>query len=136
MHPCFLQPPPTAYTPPTRNQERADDLAAREGGLEAWKAQFKAEAVRQIAERERLLTEWQARLDRRGGELEEAQRAAEVRFGGGALVGETSAVGCGCRGALQLPGNSAPVCSMQGAARCMPATCCMFSVNATYPTFA
>ena len=33
----------------------------------------------QIAERERLLTEWQARLDRKGAELEEAQRAAEVR---------------------------------------------------------
>lgn len=35
----------------------------------------------QIAERERLLTEWQARLDRKGAELEEAQRAAEVRGG-------------------------------------------------------
>jgi hypothetical protein len=48
--------------------------------LEAWKAQFKSEAVRQIAERERLLTEWQARLDRRQAEIDEGLRAAEVRW--------------------------------------------------------
>lgn len=36
--------------------------------------------MRQIAERERLLTEWQARLDRRAAEVEEEQRAAEVRW--------------------------------------------------------
>ena len=72
---------PLTRTPalPAHPQERAEELAAREDSLEAWKAQFKAEAVRQIAERELLLTEWQARLDRRGAEVEEAQRAAEVR---------------------------------------------------------
>jgi hypothetical protein len=59
-------------------QERADELAAKEESLEAWKAQFKAEAVRQIAERECLLTEWQARLDRRQAEVEEGARTAEV----------------------------------------------------------
>lgn len=67
-------------------QERADELAAHEESLETWKAQFKAEAVRQIAERERLLTEWQARLDRRAAEVEDAQRAAEVRGLAGVLM--------------------------------------------------
>ena len=60
---------------------RADELAAHEESLEAWKAQFKSEAVRQIAERESLLTEWQARLERRQAEVEEAQRTAEVSCG-------------------------------------------------------
>lgn len=59
-------------------QDQADELAAKEESLEAWKAQFKSEAVRQIAERERLLTEWQARLDRRAAEVEDGARAAEV----------------------------------------------------------
>lgn len=31
-----------------RRQEREQELAAREDQLEAWKAQFKAEAVRQV----------------------------------------------------------------------------------------
>lgn len=83
---------------------RASELAAHEESLEAWKSQFKAEAVRQIAERERLLTEWQARLDRRQADVEEQLRAAEVggQVGGsrllsslccGAAVGEGAGVG-------------------------------------------
>lgn len=59
-------------------QERAAELAAHEESLETWKNQFKAEAIRQIAERERLLTEWQGRLERRQAELEDLQRSAEA----------------------------------------------------------
>lgn len=59
-------------------QERAAELAAHEESLESWKAQFKAEALRQIGERERLLGEWQGRLERRAEELEDLQRSAEV----------------------------------------------------------
>lgn len=61
----------------------------------------------QIAERERLLTEWQARLDRKGAELEEAQRAAEVRGGCLCCGGVPSHVlwalpcGIGCGSCLQ-----------------------------------
>ncbi len=68
---------PTLLPLPTW-QERAAELAAHEESLEAWKSQFKAEAVRQIAERERLLGEWQGRLERRQAELEDLQRSAEV----------------------------------------------------------
>lgn len=94
-------------------QARGEELAAAEESLEAWKAQFKAEAVRQIAERERLLTEWQARLDRRGAEVEEAQRAAEVRGGAAYSSGIAAVEGTGTCSALPcIMCCAALLCSM------------------------
>ena len=43
------------------SQERAAELAEHEESLEAWKRQFKAQALRQIGDRERTLADWQAR---------------------------------------------------------------------------
>ena len=104
-----------------RLQERAEELAAREETLEAWKAQLKSEAVRQIAEREQLLTEWQARLDRRQAEIEDVQRAAEVGGGRGVVLLPSS---CGCCTPLQLhyhhPARHGPPASTC----CLAAACC------------
>ena len=60
-------------------QARAEELAEHEEQLEAWKQKFKAEALRQIGEREKTLADWQAKLDRKKTDLEEMQRSMEVR---------------------------------------------------------
>ena len=60
-------------------QARAEELADHEEQLEAWKQKFKAEALRQISEREKALSDWQAKLDRKKTDLEELQRSVEVR---------------------------------------------------------
>ncbi len=60
-------------------QARAEELADHEEQLEAWKQKFKAEALRQISEREKALSDWQAKLDRKKTDLEELQRSAEVK---------------------------------------------------------
>ncbi len=60
-------------------QARAEELADHEEQLEAWKQKFKAEALRQISEREKALSDWQAKLDRKKGDLEELQRSVEVK---------------------------------------------------------
>lgn len=59
-------------------QARAEQLADHEEQLEAWKQKFKAEALRQISEREKALSDWQAKLDRKKTDLEELQRSVEV----------------------------------------------------------
>ena len=59
-------------------QARAEELSEHEEQLEAWKQKFKAEALRQIGEREKALTDWQAKLDRKKTDLEEVQRSMEV----------------------------------------------------------
>ena len=59
-------------------QARAEELSEHEEQLEAWKQKFKAEALRQIGEREKTLADWQAKLDRKKSDLEEAQRSMEV----------------------------------------------------------
>lgn len=60
-------------------QARAEELSDHEEQLEAWKQKFKAEALRQISEREKALSDWQAKLDRKRADLEELQRSVEVR---------------------------------------------------------
>jgi hypothetical protein len=60
-------------------QARAAELAAREESLEGWKAEFRAQASRQMKEREGVLSEWAAALERAEREGKEAQRVAEVR---------------------------------------------------------
>ncbi len=60
-------------------QARAEELADHEEQLEAWKQKFKAEALRQISEREKALSDWQAKLDRKKSDLEELQRSVEVK---------------------------------------------------------
>ena len=62
-------------------QARAEELTDHEEQLEAWKQKFKAEALRQIGEREKALSDWQSKLDRKKNELEELQRSMEVRQG-------------------------------------------------------
>ena len=59
-------------------QARAEALSDHEEELEAWKQKFKAEALRQIAEREKTLADWQTKLDRKKVDLEELQRSMEV----------------------------------------------------------
>ncbi len=59
-------------------QERAKELTAHEEQLEEWKKRFKAEALRQIGERERALSEWQAQLDAKRADLEDLKRNMEV----------------------------------------------------------
>lgn len=61
-------------------QARAEELSEHEEQLEAWKQKFKAEALRQIGEREKSLADWQAKLDRKKVDLEEVQRSMEVRL--------------------------------------------------------
>lgn len=61
-------------------QERAVELEEHEESLEVWKRQFKAQALRQIGERERTLAEWQAKLDARDTELTAEKSVAEVRI--------------------------------------------------------
>ena len=60
-------------------QARAEELSDHEEQLEAWKQKFKAEALRQISEREKALSDWQAKLDRKRADLDELQRSVEVR---------------------------------------------------------
>ena len=60
-------------------QERAKELAAHEEQLEDWKKRFKAEALRQISEREKALTEWQGQLEGSRTELEHLKENMEVR---------------------------------------------------------
>ena len=59
-------------------QERAKELAAHEEQLEDWKKRFKAEALRQISEREKALTEWQGQLEGSRTELEHLKENMEV----------------------------------------------------------
>ena len=59
-------------------QERAKELAAHEEQLEDWKKRFKAEALRQISEREKALTEWQGQLEGSRAELEHLKENMEV----------------------------------------------------------
>lgn len=59
-------------------QERAKELAAHEQQLEDWKKRFKAEALRQISEREKALTEWQGQLEGSRAELEHLKENMEV----------------------------------------------------------
>ena len=59
-------------------QERAKELAAHEEQLEEWKKRFKAEALRQISEREKALTEWQGQLEGSRAELEHLKENMEV----------------------------------------------------------
>ncbi len=54
-------------------------MTDHEEQLEAWKQKFKAEALRQISEREKALSDWQAKLDRKKIDLEDLQRSVEVR---------------------------------------------------------
>ena len=61
-------------------QARAEELTDHEEQLEAWKQKFKAEALRQIGEREKALSDWQGKLDRKNNDLEEVQRSMEVRL--------------------------------------------------------
>lgn len=63
---------------PENTQARAEELSEHEEQLEAWKQKFKAEALRQIGEREKTLADWQAKLDRKKTDLEELQRSVEV----------------------------------------------------------
>ena len=67
-------------------QERAKELAAHEEQLEEWKKRFKAEALRQISEREKALTEWQGQLESSRAELEHLKENMEV--GDSRRVGE------------------------------------------------
>lgn len=60
-------------------QERAKELAAHEEQLEEWKKRFKAEALRQIGERERALADWQAQLDAKRADLEDLKKNMEAR---------------------------------------------------------
>ncbi len=60
-------------------QERAKELTAHEEQLEEWKKRFKAEALRQIGERERALSDWQAQLEAKRADLEDLKRNMEVR---------------------------------------------------------
>ena len=53
-------------------------MAEHEEQLEAWKQKFKAEALRQISERERMLSDWQSKLEKKKTELDELQRSMEV----------------------------------------------------------
>lgn len=50
-------------------QARVKEVTAHEDELAAWKQRFKAEALRQIGERERALSEWQAQLEAQGADL-------------------------------------------------------------------
>ena len=59
-------------------QERAKELAAHEEQLEEWKKRFKAEALRQISEREKALADWQAQLEGSRAELEHLKENMEV----------------------------------------------------------
>ena len=65
-------------------QARAEQLSEHEDSLDAWKQHFRAEALRQIGEREDGLNEWQATLSRRQQELEDMQLSMEVRYAGSA----------------------------------------------------
>lgn len=59
-------------------QERAKELEAHEEQLEEWKKRFKAEALRQISEREKALADWQAQLEGSRAELEHLKENMEV----------------------------------------------------------
>lgn len=59
-------------------QDRAKELAAHKEQLEEWKKRFKAEALRQIGDREKALTEWQAQLEGSRAELEHLKDSMEA----------------------------------------------------------
>ena len=59
-------------------QNRVAEVTAHEQSLEEWKQRFKAEALRQIGEREAALNDWQAKLEAKRVELEELQQSMEV----------------------------------------------------------
>jgi len=59
-------------------------MAAHEEQLEEWKSRFKAEALRQIAEREKMLAEWQQQLDAKRADLDAVKKNMEV--GGNAAL--------------------------------------------------
>lgn len=59
-------------------QARVKEVTAHEDELAAWKQRFKAEALRQIGERERALSEWQAQLEAQGAELKRMRSETEA----------------------------------------------------------
>ena len=59
-------------------QEREKELAEQERELEAWQARIQSEASRQIEEREGTLQAWQTRLERKQRELGTMQSNLEV----------------------------------------------------------
>ena len=61
-------------------QAWAEELTDHDEQLDAWKQKFKAEALRQIGEREKALSDWQSKLDRKKNDLEEVQRSMEVQL--------------------------------------------------------
>ena len=61
-------------------QARVKEVTAHEDELAAWKQRFKAEALRQINERERALSEWQAHLEAQGSELTRLRSDTEARL--------------------------------------------------------
>ena len=75
---CFLTQILTR-NPHARRQERAAQLAEHEESLDAWKRQFKEQAMQQIGDRKRALTEWQAKLEGQDADLAQRRAAFEVR---------------------------------------------------------
>ena len=59
-------------------QERAAELAEHEESLDAWKRQFKEQAMKQIGDRERALADWQAKLEAHDADLAERRATFEV----------------------------------------------------------
>ena len=59
-------------------QERAAQLAEHEESLDAWKRQFKEQAMQQIGDRRRALADWQARLEAHDADLAERRASFEV----------------------------------------------------------
>lgn len=59
-------------------QERAREMAMHEEQLEEWKSRFKAEALRQIGEREKMLADWQQQLDAKRADLDALKKNMEV----------------------------------------------------------
>ena len=61
-----------------RVQARVKEVTAHEDELAAWKQRFKAEALRQIGERERALSQWQAQLEAQHAESARLRSDAEA----------------------------------------------------------
>jgi len=59
-------------------QERAAQLAEHEESLDAWKRQFKEQAMQQIGDRKRALADWQARLEAHDGDVADRRAGFEV----------------------------------------------------------
>ena len=72
----------TQHSAPTKLchpwQERAAQLAAHEESLDAWKRQFKEQALKQIGDRRRALADWQAKLETQDADIAEHRAVFEV----------------------------------------------------------